>query len=73
MIGQAKHEVYVTEWELAYHEVMTISKNYGKISRSVLVNTNANPLHKELRNRNFWEYQEAVNKVFSFIKERSNP
>ena len=73
IIGQTKHEVFVTEWELAYHEVMAISKNYGKISRSVLVNTDANPLHKELRNRNFWEYQEAVNKVFLFIKERSNP
>ena len=73
IIGQAKHQTYVTEWELAYHEVLAISKSYGEIWESVLANTDANLLYKELRNRNIWEYKEAVNKFFLFIKERSNP
>ena len=54
IIGQTKHQTYVTEWELAYHEVLAISKSYGEISKSVLVNTDVNPSHKELRNRNIW-------------------
>ena len=32
----------------------------------------ASPLHKEVANRIIWEYSEAVNKVFLFIKERIN-
>ena len=51
-IGQTKHQAYVTEWELAYHEVLAISKSYGEISKSVLLNADGNPSHKELRNRN---------------------
>ena len=50
-----------------------MSKRYSKILKSVLANIDANPLHKELRNIIIWEYNEAVNKVFLFIKERSNP
>ena len=42
-------------------------------SRNQFWQTDANPLHKELRNRNIWEYKEAVNKVFLFINERGNP
>ena len=52
---------------------LVMSKSYVKILKSVLANIDANPLHKELRNRIIWEYNEAVNKVFLFIKERSNP
>ena len=56
IIGQTKHQAYVTEWKLAYHEVLAISlailaKSYGEISKSVLANTDGNPLHKELKNR----------------------
>ena len=50
-----------------------MSKSYRKISKSVFANTDASPLHKEVRNRIIWEYSEAVNKVFLFIKERINP
>ena len=48
---------------------LAMSKNYVKILKSVLANKDANPLHKELRNRIIWEYNETVNKVFLFIKE----
>ena len=58
---QTKHQTYVTTWELAYHEVaLPVSKEYGEISKSVLANTGANPLHKELRNINISVYNEIT-------------
>ena len=52
---------------------LAMSKSYGKILKWVLANTDTKPLHKEFRNRIIWEYNKAVNKVFLFRKERSNP
>ena len=52
---------------------LAMSKSYGKILKLALANTDANPLHKELRNRITLEYNEAVNEVFLFTKGRSNP
>ena len=51
---QTEDQVYVTERELAYHEVLAISKGYGEISKSILANTDPNLLHKEFRNGNIW-------------------
>ena len=73
IIGQTKHQAYVTEWELAYHEVLAISNCYSNITKSVLVETDAIPLHKELSSNKILEYREAVEKVVTFIKERGNP
>ena len=68
IIGQIKHQAYK-------HKALSvaITKTYGEISKSILTNADANPLHKELKNRKFSEYDKAVNKVFLFIKERDNP
>ena len=44
------HHAYVNAWKLAYHKVLSIAKVCGKISKSVLANTDTNLLHKELRN-----------------------
>ena len=58
---QTKHQAYVTEWDLAYHEVgLPISKEYGEISKSVLANADANPFHKELRNINISVYNDIT-------------
>ena len=35
IVGQAKKNAFVTEWELGYHEVLDISKSYSNITRSV--------------------------------------
>ena len=35
VVGEAKKNVFVTEWELGYHEVLDISKSYSNITRSV--------------------------------------
>ena len=57
--GQTKHQPYATAWEL-YKEVLAISKGYGEISKSVVSNTDANPLHKEMRNINIFEYNDIM-------------
>ena len=58
--GQTNYQAYATVWGLAYHKVLVISKGYGEISKSVLANTDANPLHKELRNTNISEYNDIT-------------
>ena len=55
----------MTEWELAYHEVLDISK--------ILAETDARTLSKELPSNNMKEYYEAVKQVFDFLNERDNP
>ena len=70
--GQTKHQAYVPAWELAYHKVLTINKGHGEISKSALANADANPLHKEFRNRNISEYNDIAKQMF-FIKEIGNP
>ena len=72
--GQTKHQAYVTALELAYQEVLAISKSYGEISKSVLANTDVNPLHKELKDRNISERNDITKQqAILFIKERGNP
>ena len=71
--GQTNHQAYATDWELSYQEVPAISKGYGEISKSVMSNADANPLHKELRNRNILEYYNiTMQQTVFFIKERPN-
>ena len=73
IIGQTKQNAFVTEWELAYHEVLTISKSYSNITRSILVETDTTKLNKELWSKNMKKYYEAVKQVFDFFNERGNP
>ena len=58
--GKTKHQVYVTAWDMPYQDVLAISKDYEEILKSVLANTDANPLHKELKNRNISEYNDIT-------------
>ena len=48
IIGQTKQNTFVREWELAYHEVLDISKSYSNITRSILAETDTTALKKEL-------------------------
>ena len=72
VIEQTKHEALVTEWELAYHEVLAISKCHKDITGSLLANSEADLPHRELTTRSVAEYNEAVNKVITFVKEKGN-
>ena len=71
--GQTKQNAFVTEWELACHEVLAISKSYSNITRSILVETDTTKLNKELLSKNMKKYYEAVKQVFDFFNERGNP
>ena len=71
--GQAIQEVFVTEWELAYHELIAISKCHKDITGSLLANSKADLPHCELTTRSIAEYNEAVNKVITFMKEKGSP
>ena len=64
---QTKHQAYATAWELAYQEVPAISKGYGEILKSVVSNTEANHLYKELRNRNISEYSDITTPQTIFL------
>ena len=71
---QTKHQTYITASKLAYQEVLVISKSYREISKSVLANTDANPLRKELKNGNISECNDKTKQqTILFIKERGNP
>ena len=70
MVSLVKWNAFVTEWELAYHEVIDISKSYSNITRSILAERDAATLNKELRSKNMKEYYEAVKQVFDFLNER---
>ena len=56
IIGQTKQNAFVTEWELAYHEVPDISKSYSNIARSILAETDARTLNKELLSKTMKDY-----------------
>ena len=73
IIGQTKQNTFVTEWELAYHEVLDIRKSYSNITRSILAETDATTLNKKLRSKNMNEYYEAVKQAVDFLNKRSNP
>ena len=71
--AQTKHQAYATAWGLGYHEVPAISRGYGEILKSVVSNTDANYLHKELRNRNISGCNDiTTQQTIFFIKERVN-
>ena len=53
-------------WELATHEFLAINKGWGEISKSILANTDANPFHKELRNRTISEHNDITNNFFFY-------
>ena len=72
-IGQTKNEGFVTEWEIVYHEILSISKLHKDVTGSLLTTSDATTLHKELTQRKILEYNEAVTEVFTFMNSKGNP
>ena len=73
IIGQTKKESYVTEWELVYHEVLSISRCFADLTKSALFKSVAVLLHHELGGHSADEFNESVEKVACFIEQRDNP
>ena len=71
--GQTKQQAYIMEWELVYHEVLKISRCFNNLTRSDVVEVDAAPLNKELRNKNILELKEGIENAYIFLNERGNP
>ena len=71
IVGQAKADSYVTEWELVYHEILAISNCFSDLTKSKI---RTGPfLHHELGGNTSRNIKDAVTKVVKFIEERGNP
>ena len=71
IVGQTKTESYVSDWKLAYNEILAISNCYSDLAKS---KTPTGPtLHHELTGRISKQLSEETNKVREFITERGNP
>ena len=68
IIGQTKQNAFVTEWELAYHEVLEISQSYSNITRSILAETDATTLNKELRSNFILKQVVSCDKYYLFYQ-----
>ena len=68
IIGQAKQNTFVTEWELACYDVIDVSKNCSNITRSILAETDTTTMNKELWSK---EYYEAMKEVFNFLMKEA--
>ena len=73
IIGQTKKDSFVTEWELVYHEVLSISNCFVDLTKSAPFNSDAVLLHHELGGHSADEFNQSLQKVASFIEERGNP
>ena len=58
----------MTEWELAYHEVLEISKSYSNITRSILTKTDATTLNNELRSNFILKQVASCDKCYLFYQ-----
>ena len=70
IIGQTKHEKYITEWEIVYHEILAISNCYNEITQC---QSKENERHHEFYGNTFSEINSAIDKLINFIKLRGNP
>lgn len=55
--GQTKQQVYITEWELVYLELIKISRCFNNLTRSDVTEVDATPVNKKLRSKNILEYK----------------
>ena len=72
IIGQARQNSYVTEWELVYHKILNISNLFHGITSSRL-SFRETDLHHELGGSISTLLNESTRKVTTFLAERGNP
>ena len=71
IVGQTKKDSYVSEWELAYHEILAISNCYSNLTKS---NTRTGPdIHHELSGNISKEITDHTLNTVEFILARGNP
>ena len=63
---------YISEWEIVYHEILATSDCFVQITTSK-ISSRERDLHHDLSGGIANEFQESVNKVYTFIESRENP
>ena len=72
IIGQTRQDSYISEWELVYHEVLSISNCYNSLT-SAEYSFRETDIHHKLGGNVSNRLNSCVQKVVSFIEARGNP
>ena len=72
VIGQTSNIKFVTEWELAYHEIPSICNMFRNITNGV-IDFRETDLHHEFSGNLNHEINSAVIKVVDYINSKGNP
>ena len=73
IISQTNQQNYVTEWEIVYHEILSISNVFKEITNKNCELSNEFTQHHELEGNLSKEIELAVQKLVAFITRRGNP
>ena len=72
IIGQTRQVDYVSEWEVVYHEVLSISNAFRNLTMSNIGSRECE-LHHELGGNHLMNYNKQLLKVTNFVRGRGNP
>ena len=72
VIGETRRHEYVSEWEVCYHEVLSISNAFRNLIGSNIA-AREHDLHHELGGNFAKVFNKDVNSVFEFVRKRGNP
>ena len=73
IISQTNQQNYVTEWEIVYHKILSISNVFKEITNKNYELSNKFTQHHELEGNLSKEIELAVQKLVAFITRWGNP
>ena len=73
IIGQTRSLNYVTQWQLLYHEVLSISNLFLEITCPSIEEDEETVVHHDLSKSKIKEINESIHDVKMFISDRGNP
>ena len=73
IISQTNQQNYVTEWEIVYHKILSISNVFKEITNKNCELSNEFTQHHELEGNLSKEIELAVQKLVAFITRWGNP
>ena len=73
IISQTNQQNYGTEWDIVYHEILSISNAFKEITNKNCELSNGFTQHHELEGNLSKEIELAVQKLVAFITRRGNP
>lgn len=72
IVGQTRKSNYVAEWELIYHEILTISNLFRELTNAKVMD-HAEVFHHELTREKGSFIHENMKKLLNFMVEKGNP